>query len=63
MAEMIDLPVLGDWPTRLDVGSPMCQLLLPFDGDDAVAVQVQAVFPNHAMPEWREGEFACMGTP
>lgn len=38
----------------LDEGGPVCEFLLPVNGQDAVAVPVQAILPYQAIPEGRE---------
>ena len=64
---MVDLPVPRDPPSGLSEDGPVCQLLSPVDGKDAVAIRIQAVLPDHAVSVeeegsvWRRGDTEAIG--
>jgi hypothetical protein len=54
VAKVVDLFPFRYLPSCLDVGQPVCLLLLPADPLDPVAALIQGVFPHHAVSPWHE---------
>ena len=63
IAEVVDLSSLRYLSSGLDEGGPVGQFLLSVNGQDAVAVLVQAVFPYPAVAEGAEGRVYLHGDP
>ena len=54
VAEVVDLFPFRYFPSCLEVGLPVCLLLLPVDPQDPVAASIEGVFPHHAVSPWYE---------